>query len=102
VGLTHTDAKIIVSTLFSALIGVTLASALDCIGNGCWTTDLRDIVTASISIIVFSSFTILWPGMENVTHGHVEEELTNVRTGTGQRVTSPPSTTTVCPLTKAL
>ncbi|HKM51136.1 MAG TPA: hypothetical protein VJZ75_08155 [Candidatus Bathyarchaeia archaeon] len=78
--LTQTDAKIIVSTLFSALIGVTVGNALNCIGNGCWTTDLRDILTACASIIVFLFTYYIVARHGNVTHDHVEEELTNVHT----------------------
>jgi hypothetical protein len=52
-GVTEQDAKIILSTLFSALIGATLRNALVCIGNGCYTTDIHDITVAIISIILF-------------------------------------------------
>lgn len=47
------DAKIIVSTFFSALIGVTLGNAVTCIGNGCWATDARDITVASLTVLSF-------------------------------------------------
>jgi len=49
---TKDDLKIIVSTLFSAIIGVTIGNALTCLGE-CLTTDVRDVLFAAVSILMF-------------------------------------------------
>jgi len=49
---TEDDIKIIVSTLFSAIIGVAIGNALTCLGE-CLDTDVRDILSAAVSILMF-------------------------------------------------
>ena len=52
-GFTKSDLKIIVSTLFSAIIGVAIANALTCLGNQCSLADVHDVLIACLSIILF-------------------------------------------------
>jgi len=52
-GFTKSDIKIIVSTLFSAIIGVAIANALTCAGNQCSLADAHDVLIACSSIILF-------------------------------------------------
>ena len=52
-GFTKSDVKIIVSTLFSAIIGVAIANALTCLGNQCSLSDAHDVLIVGFSIILF-------------------------------------------------